>query len=283
MNITSRAESRRSPLGFTLIELLVVIAIIAILAAILFPVFAQAREKARQITCLSNEKQLGLAIMQYVQDNNETYPYAQDCRNYICFGGVTNSIWPESISPYVKDYAVYSCPDDADGNQPVPTGSGWEGVGISYGVNALYYNAAGTGFGGVMGGTTWWDGAGAAKVAQVNEPAGTILMAEKLNSQAMQIPASDGGPYQNASHAGIYGSFLGVSWEDYAFIPNGSGPSHNPNAPYPDGPNGSVSAPHAGMCNFLFCDGHAKAMHPTATNPDPVNQPQNNMWDASRQ
>ena len=63
---------RRS--GFTLIELLVVIAIIAILAAILFPVFAQAREKARQISCVSNEKQLALGIIQYVQDYDETYP-----------------------------------------------------------------------------------------------------------------------------------------------------------------------------------------------------------------
>jgi prepilin-type N-terminal cleavage/methylation domain-containing protein len=60
--------------GFTLIELLVVIAIIAILAAILFPVFAQAREKARQTSCLSNEKQLGTAISMYVQDYDETYP-----------------------------------------------------------------------------------------------------------------------------------------------------------------------------------------------------------------
>jgi prepilin-type N-terminal cleavage/methylation domain-containing protein len=60
--------------GFTLIELLVVIAIIAILAAILFPVFAKAREKARQITCVSNEKQLGLSLVQYTQDNDETYP-----------------------------------------------------------------------------------------------------------------------------------------------------------------------------------------------------------------
>ena len=60
--------------GFTLIELLVVIAIIAILAAILFPVFAKAREKARQIACASNMKQIGLGIIQYTQDNDETFP-----------------------------------------------------------------------------------------------------------------------------------------------------------------------------------------------------------------
>ena len=66
----------KSKQAFTLIELLVVIAIIAILAAILFPVFAQAREKARQATCLSNLKQLGLGLLQYVQDSDETFPLA---------------------------------------------------------------------------------------------------------------------------------------------------------------------------------------------------------------
>ena len=66
---------KKSPIqGFTLIEILVAIAMIAILAAILFPVFAQAREKARQITCLSNQKQLGLGFLQYNQDNDEAFP-----------------------------------------------------------------------------------------------------------------------------------------------------------------------------------------------------------------
>ena len=71
MNLSSLRRRRQ---GFTLIELLVVIAIIAILAAILFPVFAKAREKARQISCTSNMKQLGLAFMQYQQDNDEVLP-----------------------------------------------------------------------------------------------------------------------------------------------------------------------------------------------------------------
>src|SRR5579862_6462813 len=69
--------NRKLQVGFTLIELLVVIAIIAILAAILFPVFAQAREKARAITCVSNMKQLGLATVMYIQDYDETFPFAQ--------------------------------------------------------------------------------------------------------------------------------------------------------------------------------------------------------------
>lgn len=84
-------------IGFTLIELLVVIAIIAILAAILFPVFAKVREKARQISCVSNMKQLGLATLMYVQDNDETYP----CGEWQAAGaggnigeGWAGQIWP---------------------------------------------------------------------------------------------------------------------------------------------------------------------------------------------
>ncbi len=87
--------------GFTLIELLVVIAIIAILAAILFPVFAQAREKARQTTCLSNLKQLGTALMLYVDDNHETYPQARIAGFYS---------WNIRLFPYVKSNGVFLCP-----------------------------------------------------------------------------------------------------------------------------------------------------------------------------
>jgi len=89
--------------AFTLIELLVVIAIIAILAAILFPVFAKVREKARQTTCTSNMKQLGLAFMQYVQDNDETFPSS----NWYGNG------WAARMYPYVKATGVYRCPDDS--------------------------------------------------------------------------------------------------------------------------------------------------------------------------
>src|SRR5262245_6958605 len=91
---TGTARCRR---GFTLIELLVVIAIIAILAAILFPVFAQARAKAPQVMCLSNMKQLGLAFMGYVQDYDETYPPVDYDDPVI--GRVT---WPTLVDPYVK-------------------------------------------------------------------------------------------------------------------------------------------------------------------------------------
>ena len=95
-------------IGFTLIELLVVIAIIAILAAILFPVFAQAREKARAISCLSNTKQLGLAIYMYVQDYDESYPKSTDAADALGANQIDG--WADLIFPYVKSDGAYRCP-----------------------------------------------------------------------------------------------------------------------------------------------------------------------------
>ena len=125
--------------GFTLIELLVVIAIIAILAAILFPVFARAREKARQTSCLNNCKQIGLAFQMYVQDYYEMMPFyiiytPVNCyRDYV--GSTGNYLfWMDVLYPYIKNKQVFVCPSYKTGTSYFQ-GYGWNVYGIGYGGN----------------------------------------------------------------------------------------------------------------------------------------------------
>ncbi|HVK06970.1 MAG TPA: DUF1559 domain-containing protein [Armatimonadaceae bacterium] len=111
---------RRRAAAFTLIELLVVIAIVAVLAAILFPVFAQAREKARQASCQSNMKQIGIAFAMYAQDWDECLPDRRDLKASLAGGYRPWSSWPTSdpragwaalvLDPYVKSAGIWSCP-----------------------------------------------------------------------------------------------------------------------------------------------------------------------------
>jgi len=104
-------QRTRKP-AFTLIELLVVIAIIAILAAILFPVFAQARDKARMTACLSNMKQIGTAITMYTQDYDETYPYIRFTSQPPGSDGNWTYVWRNAIRPYLKSQGVLACPSN---------------------------------------------------------------------------------------------------------------------------------------------------------------------------
>lgn len=107
MQIDSFGLSRKK--GFTLIELLVVIAIIAILAAILFPVFARARENARRASCQSNLKQMGLSLLQYCQDYDEKFPI---------FSQGYNLGWAYNMQPYIKSAQILQCPSESTGPEP---------------------------------------------------------------------------------------------------------------------------------------------------------------------
>src|SRR5947207_11344611 len=129
------ATTMRQRMGFTLIELLVVIAIIAILAAILFPVFAQAREKARSTACLSNLKQIGMATRMYSQDYDEVL-----VPNYLFSSANTLAWWPDILAPYVKSRDVFTCPSYSEPTtyQTAP-GVPPQTVKVSYGGNNWHW------------------------------------------------------------------------------------------------------------------------------------------------
>ncbi|MCE5241315.1 prepilin-type N-terminal cleavage/methylation domain-containing protein [bacterium] len=150
--------------GFTLIELLVVIAIIAILAAILFPVFAKAREKARQSSCLSNEKQIMTAVAMYVQDYDETF-----CIAYISNPPAVR--WYNVIAPYVKNTQVFVCPS--------MSGVGYSG---GYGWNLRGYNLADVdGYGYYYGDYGTWSGAPVC-LSDVTYPAESIVIGDPASN-----------------------------------------------------------------------------------------------------
>ena len=162
--------------GFTLIELLVVIAIIAILAAILFPVFAMAREAARKSTCQSNLKQIGTAIAMYTQDYDGTYPMV---RYQIGYPHLT---WKEEIYPYVKNAGIFHCPSNSITASNVDADCGY-GAGTvafptaNYGWATMTYDQPNNSF------TYGWGTTGPNE-ARLQQTASTLMIVESMTSCA---------------------------------------------------------------------------------------------------
>jgi prepilin-type N-terminal cleavage/methylation domain-containing protein/prepilin-type processing-associated H-X9-DG protein len=254
--------------GFTLIELLVVIAIIAILAAILFPVFAKVREKARQTTCLSNEKQIGLGIIQYVSDYSETWPEGSNSHT----NAIPGQGWAALVYPYVKSTGVFKCPDDPT------TISAAGALPVSYAFNS---NAAGTQNGGLNIPAT---------DSSFNAPANTVALFE-VNGPTANIasPLSLSATGDGASEVSATPDATNSSFADDGFNASSSvavkAVGATPAVPiyygtsetgsYTDAQLANVkfgaydagNAIHSGGANYLLADGHAKWLRGAAVSP----------------
>ncbi len=236
MNTNRRVTS----IAFTLIELLVVIAIIAILAAILFPVFAQAREKARQTACLSNVKQMALAVAMYGQDY-QSFPM------YAYASGGQQLRWWNQIEPYTKSRELFLCPT-------VPQ--------LRYGRNMAYgYNYQ---YLGNSRGDCWNV---PVTESQIESPAEMLAIADSQGSGTRPCKNDDPADpdYTNLTCLGNHGYAI-----DPPVLPpcrSGSGPNR-----YSTGGVPGVRVPpadrHAGGANVAFVDGHAKWMRATELNAD---------------
>ncbi|MBC7804713.1 MAG: DUF1559 domain-containing protein [Akkermansiaceae bacterium] len=285
----------RHRVAFTLIELLVVIAIIAILAAILFPVFAQAREKARQTSCLSNIKQLGLSVVMYTQDYDETFPvHAYWEGNWNTAEG-KSAYWQGRVLPYIKNLDVFRCPSDADASKGTADGSD-AGARVSYAFNSVFGTDQVQGeMRGIIMATPAWNlgSAPGQTVSAVRRPAESIMLGEQHTGDvASNVSRWWWGESSNSTpvNSMIFQTLLDAQFENVPPLfggmpgPNGARDETTPDSKkFGWGKNGAISAKHSGFSNFIFADGHAKAMKPIQTNPDGVNRPDLNMWDAVRQ
>jgi prepilin-type N-terminal cleavage/methylation domain-containing protein/prepilin-type processing-associated H-X9-DG protein len=261
----------RNHKAFTLIELLVVIAIIAILAAILFPVFAQAKLAAKKTVSLSNIKELTLAGLMYCGDNDDHYP-------------ITDNNWAETwmmgVEPYVKDYGIYMDPTDQHQINPQtgPPYTYWANGVMAWGSDGYM----GAGFRGVVypdyGFTT--DYSNSRSATEITYPSDTIFLCMRNTT-----------PYNWYEISGVWDNWFGimtiVEGIDYGICLPGQYP--NPWGPPDPTYQGLIYAPYAGKSNFAMTDGHAKALTPTTT----VNMAASNaggtyasgflyMWDAIR-
>ncbi len=214
--------------GFTLIELLVVIAIIAILASILFPVFARARENARRTSCQSNLKQIGLGLLQYVGDSDEILPFSfyGTSGNSTPVGSTPNNYkWMDAIQPYTKSEAVFNCPSDTATNRyHFRDGLNYG----SYGLNGAY--GRGTGNAMPPRSSTLY----LVNMASVVVPSTTVWVTDNNNAPSSTNPNGSQGFY----------------WNTTPTIDSSKNPRQLQN----------IVERHLNTTSVLWCDGHVKSM-----------------------
>jgi prepilin-type N-terminal cleavage/methylation domain-containing protein/prepilin-type processing-associated H-X9-DG protein len=242
--------------AFTLIELLVVIAIIAILAAILFPVFAQAKEAAKKTTCLSQSKQQNLAVQMYMGDVDDYF-----CRDHTPNPGDGHGdmYWTRAVQPYMKNWQMFRDADDPSNPYGIWTpgsiyywDANWQNWGVAYGMNVEYLNNAG-------GDCSGWQATGFGlpiSSGAVASPADTVFSAEK------KIIGSDATGWFTDTYvmapATVYADDA-CTWSNGGWGTDSYGDTIN-YAPPRDTGTGNFSIRHGGGGNVTFCDGHNKFM-----------------------
>ena len=240
----------KSRLGFTLIELLVVVAIIALLAAILFPVFSRARENARRSSCQSNEKQIMTGILMYTQDYDETYPLVY------WLPGTGQECWAQSLYNYIKNQDVFICPSDASPTKPLNMNlSSVDGYPasffLSYGINDMFYANF------LKGGTLAESSSSSLGmvVSRVANPSSTVYLGEGL-ADVRTVGTTDPSTWQ------YLGGAFALDPIEAVIITNSAA-------------HGGPLERHLDTSNVAFADGHVKAMktqswYYLATAPDKI-------------
>lgn len=226
---------RGGHMGFTLIELLVVIAIIAILASILFPVFARARENARRASCSSNMKQLGLGLMQYVQDYDERLLQAAHNMGGGCGASGWNNqfSWKRAVHPYIKSTQLFSCPSNPNNMDRSQDTDAQLSFPISYQGTFTFSTPTGA-----PNGMFEYPGCARLGLAQLQAPSTTIWLIEAWSSNASAYE-------------------FNVDWIGYGPV---------------------LFSGHLSTANYLFADGHVKALRPMQTVPNMGSPDEVNYW-----